>query len=150
MTAGSAANVIPLAGVLRGTIRTLSRTVWESLPPIAEEVIREVASTYGVGVEVDYLRGVPPTVNDRESVAALAAAVAELGPDVRVVDTPQSLGGEDFAWYLERIPGALARLGVRTPGGVRSVDLHQSEFDVDERCINVGVSVLTAVALATS
>jgi amidohydrolase len=63
------------------------------------------------------------------------------------VPTPQSLGGEDFGWYLESIPGALARLGVRTPGSVAEYDLHRGDFDVDESCIAVGVRVLTATAL---
>jgi metal-dependent amidase/aminoacylase/carboxypeptidase family protein len=65
-----------------------------------------------------------------------------------VVSTEQSLGGEDFAWYLDQVPGALARLGVRSPGSTISMDLHQSNFDVDERCIAVGVQLLTAVATA--
>jgi amidohydrolase len=59
----------------------------------------------------------------------------------------QSLGGEDFAWYLEHVPGAMARLGTRTPGGP-TYDLHQAAFDVDERAIGVGVRVLTSAALA--
>jgi amidohydrolase len=63
-----------------------------------------------------------------------------------VTGTQQSLGGEDFAWYLERVPGALARLGVRTPGNATPMDLHQSGFDVDERCIAVGVELMVGVA----
>ena len=57
-------------------------------------------------------------------------------------------GGEDFAWYLDRVPGALARLGVRSPGSKVAMDLHQSSFDVDERCISVGVQLMAGVALA--
>ena len=64
----------------------------------------------------------------------------------RHVDTSQSLGGEDFGWYLERVPGAMARLGVRPPGAP-PYDLHQPGFDVDERCIGVGVRLLTEAAL---
>jgi len=64
-----------------------------------------------------------------------------------VEDTEQSLGGEDFSWYLEHAPGALARLGVRSPHekGVR--DLHQGRFDVDERAIGIGVELFCAIAL---
>src|SRR5713226_4691244 len=67
--------------------------------------------------------------------AATAARV--LGADA-VVPTPQSLGGEDFAWYLESVPGTLARLGTRTPGSAQDFDIHQAVFDVDERAIGVG------------
>ena len=61
--------------------------------------------------------------------------------------TPQSLGGEDFGWYLESIPGALARLGVAAPGMAGAYDLHRGTFDVDERCIPIGVRVMVATAL---
>ena len=67
-----------------------------------------------------------------------------LGPDA-VTETPQSLGGEDFAWYLHLVPGAMARLGTRTPGALTAGDLHQPTFDIDERAIGVGVRVLAAV-----
>ena len=62
--------------------------------------------------------------------------------------TLQSLGGEDFAWYLDHVPGAMARLGVRPPGQARPHDLHQGSFDVDEAALPVAVRVLVGVALA--
>jgi hypothetical protein len=63
------------------------------------------------------------------------------------VPAPQSLGGEDFAWYLESIPGALARLGTRKPGSGDDFDIHQPTFDVDERAIGIGVKLMAATAL---
>jgi amidohydrolase len=64
-----------------------------------------------------------------------------------IEDTEQSLGGEDFSWYLEHVPGAMARLGVRTPGERTVRDLHQGDFDADESAITVGVELFTAAAL---
>jgi amidohydrolase len=64
-----------------------------------------------------------------------------------VVETEQSLGGEDFAWYLDRVPGALARLGVRRPGDPVLRDLHQGSFDVDERAVELGVRLLSGTAV---
>jgi metal-dependent amidase/aminoacylase/carboxypeptidase family protein len=64
-----------------------------------------------------------------------------------VVLTPQSLGGEDFAWLLEKVPGAMVRLGTRTPGG-HTYDLHRPDFVVDERAVALGARVLAATALA--
>jgi amidohydrolase len=148
VSAGTAANAIPRAGVARGTLRTLSRDLWEALPPVVDELIHGVAAAYGVGVEISHTRGVPPVVNDARSVASFEAAVRGSVTGGDVVGSQQSLGGEDFAWYLERVPGALARLGVRSPGSRLPMDLHQSGFDVDERCISVGVQLMTGVATA--
>ena len=84
---------------------------------------------------------------DNEALSAgllLDAAVAGLGTDA-ATSTEQSSGGEDFAWYLEKVPGALARLGVRKPGGV-AFDLHQGTFDIDESALDVGVRYTVALA----
>ncbi len=62
--------------------------------------------------------------------------------------TEQSLGGEDFSWMLQQVPGALARLGVRTPGQP-CPDIHQPTFIVDEACIPVGLKVLANIATST-
>ena len=88
----------------------------------------------------------PPVVNEQLSTEMLIdAATLVLGPDA-AAGTEQSSGGEDFAWYLESIPGAFARLGTRSPDGV-TYDIHQGTFDVDEQAISMGVRVMAATAL---
>ena len=144
--AGSAPNVIPRSGVARGTLRMLDHRAWETVPPLLEDVIRAVAGPYGVEVDVEHVRGVPPVVNDAQAVAELAGAAAQISTDA-ACDTEQSLGGEDFGWFLEKVPGALARLGVRSPDAAVAPDLHQPAFDVDEQCLDVGVRLLSSVAL---
>ena len=147
--AGSAPNVIPRSGVVRGTLRMLDHRAWETVPPLLDETVRGIAAPYGVEVELVHERGVPPVVNDAQAVAELAGAAAEISADA-ACDTEQSLGGEDFGWFLDKVPGALARLGVRSPGAVTAADLHQPTFDVDETCLDVGVRLLSAVATARS
>jgi amidohydrolase len=147
INAGSVANAIPDKGIAEGTVRCLDDEVWHSAAGLVEELVRSVAAAYQVTADLEYLRDVPPTVNEETSAAMFAAAAASvLGPDA-VTHTPQSLGGEDFAWYLSSVPGAMARLGTRTPGAMASYDLHQATFDVDERAIGVGVRALAAAAL---
>jgi amidohydrolase len=90
---------------------------------------------------------VPPTVNDPLSTSMFTAAAEQTLGSGAVVTTPQSLGGEDFAWYLESVPGSYARLGVRPPGSTQELDIHQPMFDVDERAIGIGVHVMAATAL---
>jgi amidohydrolase len=144
--AGSASNVIPRSGVARGTLRMLDQRAWESVPPLLGDAIRSVAAPYGVDVEIVHTRGVPPVVNDARAISELALAAAQISPDA-VCDTEQSLGGEDYGWFLDKVPGALARLGVRSSDADVAVDLHQPTFDVDERCIGVGVRLLAGAAL---
>ena len=148
--AGSAHNAIPAVGTVRGTLRCLDVAAWEQAVAVLRATVEQVAAPYGVEVDVQHLRGVPPVVNDAASTRLLdVAARRMLGPDA-VVLTEQSLGGEDFAWLLTRAPGAMLRLGTRTPGG-RTFDIHQGDLDIDERAIGAGARVLAAAAvLATS
>ena len=84
-------------------------------------------------------------VNDAATVAFLrSAALSVVGAD-DVVLSPQSMGGEDFGWFADRLPIALARLG--THGGGEPLDLHRGTFDVDERAIGVGVRLMARTAL---
>jgi len=150
IASGSAANVIPQHAELEGTVRCLELAGWREAPEVLDELIARIAETHRAKWTIDYHRGVPPVVNEHTSIAQLEAAMTArfaAGGGPVVEDTEQSLGGEDFSWYLEHAPGALARLGVRGPHekGVR--DLHQGNFDVDERAIAVGVELFCALAL---
>jgi len=146
--AGDAANVIPSLAVLRGSVRTPDRQAWNAAPALLDAELTELLADSGARHEVAYSQGPPPVDNDPAATALLAdAARAALG-DGDVVDSPPSHGGDDFAWYLERIPGSYGRLGVRTPGRSEPpLDLHASTFDVDERAIAHGIRVLTRAAL---
>jgi amidohydrolase len=147
VSAGTAANAIPDDGVVEGTVRCLDDQAWHAAPDLLKALLESVASAYGVLADLTYTRNVPPTVNEAVSTAMIdAAAERVLGPD-SITSAPQSLGGEDFAWYLESIPGSLARLGTRTPGSADDFDIHQASFDVDERAIGVGVKLMAATAL---
>ncbi len=147
VTAGHVANAIPAEGWAEGTIRCLDAAAWETAPALAAELAAQLVAPFGVTAEVDTYRGVPPVVNDDASVSLFRqAATAMLGPE-SAVPTDQSLGAEDFAWYLEHVPGALARLGVRRPGDEIAADLHQGTFDPDEDAIGIAMRLLTASVL---
>jgi amidohydrolase len=143
---GSAVNVIPATGRAGGTVRMLDAVAWADAEELVRDTIEQIVEPYGVKAGVTYVRGVPPVVNEHRSTAILGQAVEAVLGDNGNVATSQSLGGEDFAWYLETVPGAMARLGTRTPGGP-TYDLHQGDLRVDERAISVGASVLSAAAL---
>ncbi|MEU6170887.1 M20 family metallopeptidase [Streptantibioticus parmotrematis] len=145
--AGHACNVIPQHAELEGTVRCLDLTAWRDAPDLIHEVIDQIAAMYRAKWELTYHRGVPPVVNEQTSAELLRDAMVSRFGTHAVEDTEQSLGGEDFSWYLEHVPGALARLGVRTPGDPAIRDLHRGDFDADENAIRVGVELFTATAL---
>jgi amidohydrolase len=145
VAAGHASNVIPSSGVVKGTIRLFDPVAWHEAQALLRELATQVVAPTGAVVSVDYIQGVPPVVNDADAVAVQRAAVLHgLGPSA-LAETAQSMGGEDFAWYLEHVPGALARLGVRPPG-TTAFDLHQGTFDIDETALAVGVRYTVALA----
>ncbi|MEU9030210.1 amidohydrolase [Streptomyces sp. NPDC048383] len=145
--AGHACNVIPMHAELSGTVRCLDLGAWHEAPDMIHAAIDEVATMHGAKFEINHVRGVPPVVNDPAVTELLREAMAVRRGADAVEDTEQSLGGEDFSWYLEHVPGAMARLGTRTPGDPTKRDLHRGDFDVDESAIGVGVEFFTAAAL---
>jgi amidohydrolase len=144
---GHAPNVVPQHAELAGTVRCLDIEAWRQAPDIVVGAIDEVANLHRAKSEITYVRGVPPVVNDPMVTRLLRLAMTARRGAESIEDTEQSLGGEDFSWYLERVPGAMARLGVRRPGDHVVRDLHQGDFDADESAITVGVELFTAAAL---
>jgi amidohydrolase len=145
--AGHACNVIPQHAELSGTVRCLDLPGWRAAPDLVHAAIDEIATLHRAKSQVNYIRGVPPVVNDPVVTELLRDAQTARRGSYAIEDTEQSLGGEDFSWYLEHVPGAMARLGVRTPGDTTRRDLHRGDFDADERAIEVGVELFTAAAL---
>ncbi len=147
--AGEAANAVPQDGVLRGTLRTSDQETWAELKPLVAGLVESLLSPIGVGFKLEHRRGVPVVANEQESTEILRAGVAAaLGEDA-LVGTKQSSGGEDFGWYLERVPGSYARLGVWSGEGPMG-EIHRPTFNADERALPAAVRVLVHTALAAS
>lgn len=144
--AGSAPNAIPATGYLAGTMRCLDGDIWYEAGELLDNAVRQVAAPYGVEIKLQHTRGVPPVVNTPAETALIEeAARREFGAEA-IELTPQSMGGEDFAWMTQKVPGAMLRLGTRTPGG-KTYDLHRGDYVPDESCIGVGMRIMTAAAV---
>ncbi|WP_421014928.1 amidohydrolase [Glutamicibacter creatinolyticus] len=144
--AGSAPNAIPATGYLAGTMRCLDGEAWFAAGQLLDETVRQVSAPYGVEIKLQHTRGVPPVVNTAEETGLIeSAARFEIGSQ-NIGLTPQSMGGEDFAWMTQKVPGAMLRLGTRTPGR-ETFDLHRGDYIPDERCIGVGASVMVGACL---
>jgi amidohydrolase len=143
---GSAMNVIPAVGRAAGTVRMLDAVAWADAESLVRETVHQIVEPYGVVPEVIYVRGVPPVINDHASTVILGRAIEAVVGEAGHIPTTQSLGGEDFAWFLEHVPGAMARLGTRTPGGP-TYDLHQGDLRVDDGAVTVAAKVLATAAV---
>lgn len=146
LAAGQAPNVIPSHGRIAGTIRMLDSVAWAEAERLVRTHVVQIVAPYGVEAAITYHRGVPPVVNEHRATQILGRAVETVVGEAGHVATSQSLGGEDFGWFLEEVPGAMARLGTRTPDGV-TYDLHQGNLRIDERAVAIGARVLAEAAL---
>ena len=143
VNSGYAPNAIPETGSLTGTMRTADIGIWRDMQSLFTELVDQILAPVGVEHELTYNRGVPPVLNDDVATALLASAAQSIDPQA-VVQAPQSSGGEDFSWYLEKVPGSMARLGCWSGEGEQH-DLHMGDLIVDERAIGVGIKLFGTV-----
>jgi amidohydrolase len=140
---GATENVIPTRVELKGTVRTLDRGLRDQLPGLMEKILSNLAGVTEASYELTYQRAIPPVVNDARVIARVADGISSFYDDEAIVHTPTSMGGEDFANYLDVIPGALVRLGSARGHG----DLHSSAFRLDEAAIGHGIRAGVAALL---
>jgi len=139
---GRNANVIPEEVVLEGTVRTLDRDVREKTIRHIRTLADGIEQVTGTKLDVCFECGTPSVYNDIELTKLVSDAAADLlGPDKVVVMSRPSMGSEDFADYLEHVPGTMFRLGA-AGDGLPWPGLHTPTFDVDECCLAVGAKVL--------
>ncbi len=144
--AGTIHNVIPSRATLLGTVRAFDADVRNALAERIERVLRGVCESSGATYTFDYLRRYPVTSNDAEQtrwVRALAAA--EIGA-TRVIEAPKLMGAEDFSFFAERVPACFYSVGCNG-GPATSFPHHHAKFDIDERALETGVRMMTALAL---
>jgi amidohydrolase len=141
-------NAIPSYAEASGTVRIRNANIWPEVPQLVEDSLAKLAAPFGLEWELEYIRVCPTVNNDPKAIGLLRDVAVRLFGESNIYEAPQSFGGEDFAWYLQHVPGALCRLGVRSPGNDNQADLHSSLFDIDERAISVGVDLLVHTALS--
>ena len=148
--AGVASNVIPETATLTGTLRAMDAATRARLVSEVTRIAVDTALAHEVRADVDIEHGTPPIVNPaREAAWAREAAGRALGPDAVVPFGITNMGGEDFAFYLERIPGCFLRFGARLPME-EPIAAHSPRFDVAEGAVLVGAAVLAECARVAS
>jgi amidohydrolase len=141
---GRASNVIPDEVELEGTIRYFDPALQGLIMKRMEEICGGICAAYRCTHTLRYLNGYIPLSNDPAMVGFARGVVqAYLGAPAWAADLPRTMGAEDFAYYLERAPGALLRLGL----GEDWPRLHSPEFDFNDQAIEAGITVLAGLAL---
>ena len=144
--AGTAANVIADSATLEGTIRTTSPSVREHIHSGLRRMGRALAELHNARIEVTITEGYPPVLNSaRETGIAQRAALRVVGREAVVPQDHPSMGAEDFAYYLQEIPGCYVRFGARLRDG-EYIPLHSPAFDIDEEVLKIGAAYFDQVA----
>lgn len=144
INAGTANNIIPETAEMKGTVRCLTQSMREATPRNMERVVAGICSALGASYCFNYQFGTPVTVNAAEMSEMVATVGSEvLGSENVVWLESPSLGAEDFAIYLNQIPGAMFRLGV----GENVTQLHTPTYNFGDEPVRVGIEMFTNLAL---
>ncbi|MEP7086045.1 MAG: M20 family metallopeptidase [Gemmatimonadota bacterium] len=150
ISAGTASNIIPDRAKMSGTIRATTVAARTLLTRELAALVSAVAAAYGVTATTTLSGGTPPIVNpERMAAIASRAAASVLGEAALVPLGTTNMGGEDFAVYMESIPGCFMRIGAREPGG-RVIAAHSPGYYAAEGALFIGAAVLAECARVAS
>ncbi len=147
---GTARNVIAEEVKLQGTARTLSARNSKIIPKLIRRTLDGICRARGAKYDLDILSGYPVLSNHSRANDIYRECQTALFGKRTMVETPPTLGGEDFAYYVEKTPGAMFRLGIRNNKIGANKSWHASDFMVDEKAIFYGTSLLCAAVLRGS
>jgi amidohydrolase len=139
-------NVIADEVSLSGTLRAHDPALREALIDRVNRIVAGIAQAYNARAEVQVVRGYPPVINDPELTQRFARCVEERST-LRLSHPPATMGGEDFAYFAQRVPGLLIRLGVRSESSGAIHPGHSPLFRIDEAALPFGVTALVLFAL---
>jgi amidohydrolase len=140
-------NVIADEVKMSGTLRALDPVIRDGLDARVRRIVENVAAAYGATAEVRIVRTYPPVVNN-EALALAFAEYMRAQSNASVFRLPPTMGGEDFAYFAQRVPGVHVRLGIRSDAANSTYPGHSAEFRIDEAALAYGVRTLVAFARA--
>ena len=144
--AGTLWNVIPGTATLEGTTRYFTRQLYNEFPKMMEGVVKHTAETYRCNAELNYIRMIPPTINDIPFAEMAKEAFAKVLTPKNVVNIGPIAIGEDFGLFLEKVPGALALVGVGNEACGAIWPQHSAKYTVDESALLNSVMLYCQVA----
>ena len=144
---GTRFNIIPDTAYMEGTMRCFDMGLYESLPGIIEERARAAAEANRTKLDYENIELCPPVVNDEEMSAVATGAVAKIMGSDASIQGDLTMGGEDFAWMMKRVPGAMALLGTRNEEKGCVHPQHSDHYCVDEEVLIKGAMLYAQIAL---
>ncbi len=145
--AGTINNVIPDTATILGTVRAFDPSIRQLMQTRVTEIARGISTTMRATADVAWSPGCPPLVNTPEGFEVVTAALRQVVGEGKILDRELEMGGEDFAFLLERVPGAMYRLGVRHPDWTEVRSLHTANFNLDESALPLGAATMASTAI---
>jgi amidohydrolase len=136
---GTKENIVPELVTMSGTVRTFDETLRREIPVRIQTMIDGAATMFGAHAKLDYEYGYPVLVNDHAMAEVARRAAARIAGDENVLSGEPMMPAEDFSYFLQRVPGAFASVGVATPGKPRTAS-HSPGFFLDEAGMPYGVA----------
>jgi len=144
--AGTTHNIIPDTATMNGTLRAYSQEDRDAAKGAIRQIATHTAAAFGATAEVEIDEGYPVTFNNPDlTTYALNTARQALGPDNATTNVARGMGGEDFSYYAQKIPGCFIRLGTTPRDVTDPVTVHNSAFDFNDDALATGITLLCAL-----
>lgn len=145
---GSSSNIIADQVEMSGTVRCFNLDIQDQMEEKLKEISNKVAFAYGAECEIQYIRCTPPVINQPLETSMLKNAIIKVFGEDSLWNLEKTMGGEDFAWFLKKIPGSYVRVGARNEKEGKCWPHHSDRFDVDEDALVNGAAILCELALS--
>lgn len=145
LQAGTGSNVIATDGILSGTTRSFNQNVRERFPEMIKRIAQDTASAYRAEAELSYIFGAPVVINDTTCSKIAEKSLVKIGAKSIIIE--KITGGEDFAEYLNRVPGVFALVGVRNEAKGACYPQHHPMYSVDENALEIGTALHAQYAI---
>ncbi|MBM6387425.1 MAG: amidohydrolase [Paenibacillus sp.] len=146
MQAGSAQNVIAESCKMSGTVRTFDEETRAEMKERVHRIVSQTGGVYGAQTEVNYIMGYPPVVNDKQETDRFFRKAVQVFGDEQVHTSPMLMPAEDFAYYLQQVPGCFMFVGAGNPDKGAIYPHHHPKFDFDEDAMQHAVKLFIAMA----
>lgn len=147
LQSGTRFNVVSGSARLEGTSRSLDMDIWEKIPEQIQRVAENTAAAYGAQATFEIQRMTPPLINDENMVAQYRKSLVTLYGEDAIGSYGTTMGGEDFAYFTQKVPGAIAFVGCRNSAKNADHPHHSNYFNIDEDALEIGMNLYAQVAV---